>query len=83
MTYNNPDELSNEELLTTKKRVKLVLLITTVIFLLLFVGIFLINKSYRNYVSFIIPMILISPIYFNFKSLSNIKRELKSRNLDV
>jgi hypothetical protein len=83
MTYNNPSELSNEELLKTKKKLKLVLSITTVLFLLLFVGIFLINKSNRNYVSFIIPMILISPIYFNFKSLSDIKRVLKSRNLDL
>ncbi|RBQ04274.1 hypothetical protein [Pedobacter miscanthi] len=83
MTYNNPNELSNEELLKTEKKLKVVLSIVIAIFILSFAVIFLMNKSYPHYAGFIIPMILISPIYFNFRSLSNIKKELKLRNLDL
>ena len=82
MTYNNPSELSNEELLKTKKKLELILFAITAIFFLSFAGILLIDKSYRNYVTFFIPFILTPPIYFNFKGLNEIKRELKLRNMN-
>lgn len=83
MTYNTPKDLSNEELLKTKKRLKIVLYIVIVIFILSYLGIFLINKIYHNFTIFIIPMILISPICFNLKSLDRIRKELKSRNINL
>jgi len=79
MLYNASNQLSNRELLKAQKRMTLALSITTALFLLSYAGIFLIDKSYRNDVSFIIPMILISPIFFNFKGLRDVKRELKLR----
>lgn len=82
MPYNAPNELSylsNKQLLKMKKRMTIAFSVTTAIVLLSYVSTFLIDKSYRNLTIIIIPMMLISPIFFNLKGLRDVKRELKLR----
>ncbi len=62
-----------------KKRMTIAFSVTTAIVLLSYVSTFLIDKSYRNLTIIIIPMMLISPIFFNLKGLMDVKRELKLR----
>jgi hypothetical protein len=82
MPYNAPNELSylsNKQLLKMKNRMTIAFSVTTAIVLLSYVSTFLIDKSYRNLTIIIIPMMLISPIFFNLKGLRDVKRELKLR----
>lgn len=82
MIFKKPNELTNEELIKLKKILNLMLLILIVIILVSYVVILLTDKRYYNSASFFIPVILLSPLYFNFKRLNDIKREIRTRNLN-
>ncbi|MGY3054971.1 hypothetical protein ACVWYG_003180 [Pedobacter sp. UYEF25] len=83
MIFKETNDLSDEELFKLKKILNSVLLVLIIIILASYTIIFLAGKSSHIYGTFLIPVILFSPLYFNFRRLIDIKSEINLKELDL